>query len=71
MYERVPRMSGKYRPTQELIGLIIGVYTTTKKCKVQIPKEVKKGLGIQGGEDVVWVKHPDGRYYILKNREIG
>ena len=39
----------------------------TRKYQVTIPKEVRKGLGIKAGDEIVFVKTKEG--YVIKRLE--
>ena len=41
--------------------------TVTRKYQVTIPKEVRKGLGIKAGDEIVFVKTKEG--YVIKRLE--
>ncbi len=50
----------------DIKGEIVGVRDVQDRGRIQIPKKVKKDLGLEAGDSVYWVRGYDGRYYVVK-----
>ena len=62
---------GRYTVGQpEVKGTILGVRQLQDRGRLQVPKEVRKYLGLEEGKDVYWIKGIDGRIYVMKASEI-
>lgn len=62
---------GRYAVGQpEVKGTILGVRQLQDRGRLQVPKEVRKYLDLEEGEDVYWIKGTDGRIYVMKATEI-
>jgi len=62
---------GKYTIEQPGVkGTILGVRQLQDRGRLQVPKEVRKELGIMEGDDIYWLKGTDGRIYVMKATEI-
>ncbi len=62
---------GRYVVGQpEIKGTIVGVRQLQDRGRLQVPKEVREGIGLVDGDDVYWVKGLDGRFYIAKSVEL-
>ena len=61
---------GRYEVVSEVRGRIVAVRQVQDRGRVQIPKEIRRELGLSDGDSVYWVRGPDGRFYIVKATEI-
>lgn len=63
-------MPKPYAVTVEIKGTIMGVRKIQDRGRIQIPKEVREEIGLNEGDGVYWVKHPDGRFYIVRAMDL-
>ena len=55
-----------FQVLRDIRGEIVAARKITNRGRVQIPKEIRDALGVEDGDRIIWVRHPDGRFYILK-----
>jgi AbrB family looped-hinge helix DNA binding protein len=58
-----------YEVIEEIKGVIVGVRQVQDRGRVQIPKKIREEMKLRDGDAVYWVRL-NGRYYIVKAREL-
>ncbi len=62
---------GRYIVRGDVRGLIVGVRQVQDRGRIQIPKFVRKRLGLEDGDSVYWVYNAaEERFYIVKAVEL-
>ncbi len=54
----------------EVKGTIMGVRQLQDRGRLQVPKNVRKHLGLVDGDDIYWIKGLDDRIHVMKVTEI-
>jgi len=63
-------LESKFKVASKIDGVIIAVRRVQDRGRIQIPKEIKKELGLKDGDFVYWVKSGDGKFYIVKASQL-